>query len=279
MAMIGLMAVVLPVYLSVLGGTDFEARNAAMDSLVSSGDIDGVALAVYESGWFVREGLFIVLERIGEDAVPALIDIATHHAKVDAQRLAIRGLGRVGGKMARDVLVTMVHGPHRDLAVEGLGQVGDSSLVVVIKPLLKDKWPDVRRRAALALIALEGVAALDVVIPMLSDGHHGVRFAVAEALMGVGEPVAEVLAKHYVSLSWAGRFLALRLIGQLGRPVSVLMVALQEEDWALRAAAVDNIGLLGKSNFIKVLEKMRNRERHPVVRLRIDQAIKRLSQG
>ena len=88
-----------------------------------------------------------------------------------------------------------------------------------------------------------------------------------------------MLFRSYVSLSWAGRFLALRLIGQLGRPVSVLMVALQEEDWALRAAAVDNIGLLGKSNFIKVLEKMRNRERHPVVRLRIDQAIKRLSQG
>jgi HEAT repeat protein len=277
MAMIGLMAVVLPVYLSVLGGTDFEARNAAMDSLVSSGDIDGVALSVYESGWFAREGLIVVLERMGVDAAPALIDIATHHPKVDAQRLAIRSLGRVGGKMARDVLVTMIHGPHRDLAVEGLGQVGDSSVVSVIKPLLKDEWPDVRRRAALALIAREGVAALDVVIPMLSDGHHGVRFAVAEALTGVGEPVAEGLAKHYASLSWAGRFLALRLIGQLGHPVSVLTAALQEEDWALRAAAVDNIGLLGKTDLQSILKKALNRESHPVVRLRLVQTINRLS--
>lgn len=280
MGLTGLMAVILPAYLAALSGVDLPAREVAIDSLVLSRQVDAIAEAVYDSGWWTREGLITALGRMGSDAAPLLIDIATQHPKVDAQRLAIIGLGRVGGETAREGLLAMISGPHRDLVAQALGTLGDVVAVPYLRTLLCDSLAETRRRAALALVALEGVGALDVLMPLLSDDHYSVRFAVADALGDLGGPAESALIKNYDALSVMGRFQVLRILGRLGddQGVAMLLVALSDDHWLLRAAAAENMGLSKRLDLYTQLQNALHQEHHPVVRLRIVAAMGLLSQ-
>jgi HEAT repeat protein len=260
----------LHIYLAALAGVDGPERVAAIDSLVASGDVEWISQAVYETGWRERDGLIDALERIV--ATSELVDIARNHPKVDAQRLAIRSLGRVG-ILARDALLALMHSPHRDLVVEGVGNVGDARDVAVVRTFLADAHPDVRRRAALALVALTGDEAVDDLALLLGDSHHGVRFVSAEALVALGDVSGQAVLTQYDALSVAGQFTALGVLGRLRyEPARVLVFeVLGHADWSLRSAAVEALVFLGDAK--TVLKRMLDTEPHPFVRARLQEAL------
>jgi len=258
----------LSTYMAALSGLDTPERAAAIDSLAASKDVAGIVEAVYVANWRAREGLIEALARIGPEAVPALATLARRHPKADAQRLCVRGLGQAGGAAARDSALTLATGPHRDLAAEALGQIGDTTAIPVLRTLLSDASPDVRRRAAIALSAVAGKNAVDALVPLLSDAHHGVRFAVADALVALEAP----LSVHGDALSQTGRFQALRILAKLGEE-KALAEALNEQDWALRTLAADG---LRDPAFRPALETALKRERHPVAKQHIRAALDRM---
>lgn len=251
--MIGAVVVAVGVWVQALAGPDSPARNAALDSLVASGDIARVTQAVFSNAWRVREGLIDVLEQQG--AVDALGQIAHQHPKVDAKRLAIRSLGRVGKKEARDVLRVLLTSEHRDLAVEALGLVGDRSDADAVRALVQDERADVRRRAVLALAALLGEDALLDLAMLLGDVHHSVRFAVYDRLLTFGDAGAQVVVMNYHGLPTVGKWLALRLFGQLHyTPAKIILEhALGSEDWMLQQASVEAMGLWGDPMWLPIL--------------------------
>ena len=132
---------------------------------------------------------------------------------------------------------------------------------------------DVRRRAALALVALAGHEAADDLAVLLGDSHHGVRFVSAEALVALGDVGGQAVVAHYAVLPVVGQFTALGVLGKLRfEPArDLVMEVLRHADWSLRSAAVDALGLFGKTK--AVLKKMLDTESHPFVRARLQQAL------
>lgn len=268
---------VVGVWVSMLGGPDSPAREAAQDSLVASGHVQEVANAVYENNWRIREGLIIVLERMG--AVDALAHIATQHAKIDAQRLAIRSLGKTGQANAQVPLRLLLSSEHRDLAVEALGLVGDPSDIVRVRALLKDERADVRRRAALALMQLVGAGAIGDLAVLLGDKHHSVRFAVFSSLLLFGHSSAHAVLAVYDDLPMVGKQLALRLLGQLQDPSSQALfenALASDTQWPIQVAGVRALVAWGDAKWIPILKKSQNEVSSPIVKMAIRDAIRQL---
>jgi len=262
----------LRIFLTALSGADGPQRTAAIDSLVVLGDVERIGQAVYKGGWRERNGLIDVLEKIGLQAVPVLVDVARNHPKVDGQRLAIRSLGYIGA-VARDSLQSLVKLQHRDLVAEALGRVGDKRDVAVVRALLFDAHYDVRRRAALAFLNLAGDEAAQDLAMLLADAHHGVRFAAAEALVTLGDSGGQATLAYYEHLPVMGRFLALGVFGRLRyAPAQDLMKrALFSDDWSLRSSAVRALVVFDDAR--SVLEALADKEKHPVVQTHIQQVL------
>jgi len=275
--MMGTLTVVMGVWLGVLGGPDSPAREAAMDSLVVSGQVAEVTHAVYENNWRTREGLIAVLERLG--AVDALAHIARQHPKTDAQRLAIRSLGKMGHADAQVPLRHLLTSEHRDLAVEALGLVGDQTDIVRVRHLLQDERADVRRRAALALVQLAGDDAIDDLVFLLGDVHHSVRFAVWTSLLAFGSPSADAAWGVYDRLPVMGKQLALRLFGQLRYPLAQPLfedVLKKETFWPLQVTGVRALAEAKDAKWIPILKKAQKEVSSPIVKMAIQDAIEQL---
>lgn len=271
MNMIFVMAV--GAWIQALGGADSPAREAAMDSLVASGEVTAVADAVFEENWRCRDGLIAVLERLA--AVDALERIANEHTKIDAQRLAIRSLGQIRQAKARAILLSLLDLEHRDLAVEALGLVGDVADTQAVSHLLQDERADVRRRAALALARLAGQAAVPKLVLLLGDAHHSVRFAVYDAVLAFGQTGAQVTAEIYDGLSVVGKQQALRLFGELRfLPAQVILTeALRGEQWQIQLAAVRALAVWGDDVWGPTLKKAQKEVSSPIVKMAIQQTI------
>ena len=273
----GMFMTAIGVWVSVLGGPDSPAREAAQDSLVVSGQVQDVAKAVYENNWRTREGLIAVLARMG--SVDALADIATEHVKIDAQRLAIRSLGRMGLADAQVPLRLLLSSEHRDLAVEALGLVGDSSDILRVRALLTDERADVRRRAALALAQLAGDEAIGDLAVLLGDQHHSVRFAVFSSLLSFGYLAVDAVLAVYDGLPVVGKQLALRLFGQLRAPSSqaIFEKALASDtQWPIQVAGVRAMAEWEDAKWIPILKKAQKEVSSPIVKMAIQDAIKKL---
>lgn len=272
--MMGMVTLSVGIWIGVLSGPDSPTREAALDSLVASGQTQPLVQAVFDNGWRTRDGLIVVLERMG--AVPALIDIATQHDKVDAQRLAIRSLGRVGGRKAQVALRGLLQAEHRDLAVEALGLVGDVSDIKRIRPLLKDKRADVRRRAALALLHLGGPEEIGEVVGLLGDPHHSVRFAVYGALVPFQKRSVTAVLLVYEALPLVGKQLSLRLFGQVRDESARVVVedALMGEAWPIQLSAVQAIDAWQSREWLPVLKKAQKEVSSPIVFRAIEDVIK-----
>ncbi len=275
--MMGLWMATMGVWLGMLGGPDSPARESAIDSLVISGQVADVAMAVYENNWRTREGLIVVLERLG--AVDALARIATQHPKTDAQRLAIRSMGRMGHAGAQVPLRNLLTSEHRDLAVEALGRVGDQTDIVRVRSLLQDARADVRRRAALALVQLTGNKAIDDLVFLLGDPHHSVRFAVFTSLLRFGLPSADAVFAVYDGLPVVGKQLALRLFGQLRYPLAQALfedVLKKETFWPLQVAGIRALAEGKDAKWIPILKKAQKEVSSPIVKMTIQDAIEQL---
>ncbi|MCZ6635680.1 MAG: HEAT repeat domain-containing protein [bacterium] len=233
-------------YLALLEGPDSSEREAALVALADSAAVSDLEKALYRTNWRGREGVLEAIARKGPVSVPALVHIARTHLRVDARRLAVLGLGDIPDLAARDSLVLLLSGPDRDLAVEALGKQGDVAVTEAVVGLLADPVPDVRRRAIVALGKLSGDAAVPHAVPMLSDGHHSVRFASAGVLEGLGEVAGRELVARFSDLSPPGKYLALRTLGNIGYVpgMHLLKAVMHDPDWALRGAAARALGRL-----------------------------------
>ena len=272
---------VLDSYGPALRGPDTSLRSEALVWLAELGDRAAIPLgrALDRVGWRAREGIIDVLSRTGTASVPILVHTARSHARRDARRLAIRALGDVGGATARNTLPALLGGRERDLVLEALGKVGGMVDAPAVSGFLRDELADVRRQAVVALGKLLGVSAAGRIVDALSDGHHSVRYAAAETLVGMGDQGGEALMARLGELQGPARQLGFRTLGKLryAGATSTLVASLGELDWGLRAAAADALADLGdRRNRVAVAEASA-RERHPFARKRMAAAMQILA--
>lgn len=135
----------------------------------------------------------------------------------------------------------------RALAAENLGLAGALRGTRALVAVLDDHEPEVRLRAAKALGALGGTAAVQPLIGALREPNRWSTIRIADILSSMGREVVDELVKTFPTLSLPGKLAALDILGR--------MRALQTSDWLrqrlsdperdVRARACHALGSIG----------------------------------
>ncbi len=274
-----LIAAMLNGMLAILESPLPEKKEKIIDELVAQGPEGFAELerALSVAGYYGRMSILTVLEKIGPASIPLLVKTVRTHRRNTARRFAIDSLGEIGGKSARDsllVLLPVLDAGELATALKALGTIGDPESSVQVRSYLMDADRDVRRRAVIALGEISGMEAIDRILDAFSDDFHGVRFAASLTVENLGGPAGAELAGRM--RKWAGPsyHLAIRTLGRLKyEPAAGILVgALRDEDWGIRGAAAEALGLLGGQD--SPLEEALETEWHPFVRDQIQDALK-----
>lgn len=113
--------------------------------------------------------------------------------------------------------------------------------------LLRDEVPEVRLRAAKALGAVGGQAAVSPLVHALADASRWSTIRVADILATMGPTVTAELAHAFPGLPLAARLAALDVVGRIKSPDSVpwLVKRLGDPESDVRARAAHAIGEIG----------------------------------
>jgi len=160
-----------------------------------------------------------VLIELGEDAIPALMDL-TRSPDVDSRWWALR---------------TLAQSPH--LQTEWL-----------IPFLLNDSAPEVRQCAALGLGTKADENAIQPLVQALSDADSMVGNLAMNALVKIGKESVPSLIECVKNRSQSARILALRALAEIKdhRAIPVMMQVMDEESVLLQhwaKAGLERLGL------------------------------------
>jgi len=162
----------------------------------------------------------------------------------DVRATALNALVTLGVPDAADVARQGLEDPDgfvRATAAKLLGDVADRRDVEALTArLVADRDPIVRRRAAEALEAIGGPAAVDGLSRGLADPIEEVRLVVVRGLrrLDPGYALAELSRLAIEDPNYEVRVQAVRALGETGAPevVAVLDLAIQDENEFVRAA-------------------------------------------
>lgn len=197
----------------------------------------------------------------------------------------------------------------RQLAVIGLGRLGDDRALPWLEPCLQDEVTGVRRNTTYAIGALSTQKAPDILVRNASEQPSEVRVAMSEVLQKA--PREKSLSALYQALNSSDvrhRAVSVFLLGGLKdkkgllkglqdeastvRKSSALAVGsagltslsptltslLSDSEWRVRAAVAEGLKRLRDSKVLPALESHYKSESHPVVMSALESAIASLSQ-
>ena len=225
------------------------------------------------------ENIFV---RIGEDAVPSLVEALAREARRDdttrGARLAAYVLARIGDPAAVHPLVELREHDEwkmRSSVADALGHLGGPEAVETLVGFLDDEDDSVRKAAAASLdraardeaeLVLE--RAVDGLLRALEDDFYGVRYAASDALGRLGDEVVPHLAERVVRAEPRTRMMTLRSLGLVGGRDALRAIAphLEDDDWAVRAQAAEAAGDAGtmSRSVRRRLEAMAGSDPHPL---------------
>jgi HEAT repeat protein len=180
-----------PVTLTLLSGLGPDAAPA-------------VPALVRGLGWYDIKEIVEVLVKIGEPALPALVQVLEDRAAAD-RHVAVLQVLRGFGPSARQAIPALVQALRHDQeaaskqAVEALGALGGAGAdaVPLLVKLLAEKDNELRRHAvdALGLLGPVAKAALPELLGLFKDDSAQLRVAAARAAGSVGREAVEPLTR------------------------------------------------------------------------------------
>lgn len=192
--------------------------------------IDGLIVLFNDSMMEVQAEAVLAMASMGQNTVPKLITcLKDERWRVREQ--AAKSLGLLKDSQAVQGLM-IVAGRDRDGAVksaaaEALGRIGDSKAVPALIKLFKDTSKIVRETAGTALLYI-GEDSIPALIETLKDPHFVVRCHGVRALGGM-------TTDYQMGRAWTTD----------SRVVDALIVALKDEDRAVREDATIALGIIG----------------------------------
>jgi len=164
------------------------------------------------------EGAVPLLVELGEDAIPALLDL-THSSDVDSRWWALR---------------TLAQSPHRRTEWLILFLSGDPS-------------PEVRQCAALGLAVRPDENAIQPLVHALTDEDNMVGSLAANALVKIGSPAVLSLIEVVKDKQQSARIHALRALAEIKdhRAIPVMMEVMKEDSALLQHWAKEGLDRLG----------------------------------
>jgi HEAT repeat protein len=197
----------------------------------------------------------VVLQHIGRPAIrPLTIALMPNDPAV---REKISGLlKQIGPPAVEQLCFVLISGElqQRHGAAEALGKIGDPKAAVPLIIALDDMHPDVRRKAAEALLTIGG-PAVPALIAALKEGTAGVRDSAATVLEQIGLPAVAPLMAVLEDTDSGIRDRAAEVLGTIGLPVAVppLIGVLHEPDGDMRAQAAEALGKIGDARAVEPL--------------------------
>jgi len=159
------------------------------------------------------------------------------------RKLALAGLGGIGGERVIDVLANALNDEEKDVryaALRALGKTKDPRVVPYLIPLLEENDLSFCRSAIEALVPFKDER---VIVPMIQALRHsrylGIAGYVSRALQEMGEPAVKPLLAALEDEDWKIRLGAATVLGVMKDPRAVdpLLFFLGEKDRASREAA------------------------------------------
>jgi HEAT repeat protein len=199
--------------------------------------IDGLIVLFNDSMMEVQAEAVLAMASIGVGTVPKLITcLKDERWRVREQ--AAKSLGLLKDSQAVQGLI--LAGRDRDGAVksaaaEALGRIGDSKAVPALIKLFKDTSKIVRETAGTALLYI-GEESIPALIETLKDPHFVVRCHGVRALGGM-------TTDYQMGKAWTTD----------SRVVDALIVALKDEDRAVREDATIALGIIGDPKAVEGL--------------------------
>ena len=201
-------AAAAPLARSAAGDTDGEVRRNAVESLGAIGtEAAGESLLAMVEDTDLQRHVVRALGRIAfPAATPALLAIYDRDPGNDLARDALEGLARIGAAEARGTFyheLSSRDARRREYAAEGLGRLGDPTLVDgLIRDFLREEDSRVQLAFCFALVRLGQAPFVDRVVLSLSDRRlretarqYGLELAsdhLDEFLRYLGDPDREI---------------------------------------------------------------------------------------
>jgi HEAT repeat protein len=221
---------------------DRNVRSRAALNLGALGDsrsLSDLTRTLYtESDLFVREDITWALVRMGDAALPALLDLLRHD-NPDARHHAAHTLGKLGDPRAAEML---------------MAALGDSEAKVVMK-------------AAFALGQLGASEAIPALVALLGHPDSEVQISVHDTLERFGERAVPSLIGGLEDERPQVREGAADMLGQIGDAAALpaLINALDNAVWQVRFAVVGALGQYDDDRARAALARM-TEDREPKVR-------------
>ncbi len=160
-----------------------------------------------------------ILQRIGKDAVPYLIESLNRPDGLVVQRVCW-ALGDIKDTSAVEPLIRIASHTRwqvRDQALGALGKIGDNRAEDVVMRGIDDVIPQVRKSAIVACGQLQITKAIRKLVHRLGDEFYGARFTAVQSLLKLD--TADVLQAITDSINSANELLgnvACDVLGKLG---------------------------------------------------------------
>jgi HEAT repeat protein len=175
-----------------------EMRQPAREKIIEMG-VQAVPFLVERLGTTdarERHALEHLLENIGSDAVPTMLDMLEDEDDDHALRLGMRCLGLIGDSTATGFLAR--HSEHEDWKVRssacfGLGRMKSAKATPYLVIRLHDENELVRKSAAVGLGDNEDPAALPPLVDGLYDSYYAVRYSSLYSIARFGEKAIDYL--------------------------------------------------------------------------------------
>jgi len=162
----------------------------------------------------------------------------------------------------------------RSADVHALGLLrAKSASSKISQMLVKDKSPEVRQHAAVALVYLADPASVPALISAISDPVEGVRYSAMRILGALRAPAAApALIKSLKNLNPNIRQIAALALGEIGSPTALpaLENLTLDPHSAVRQAAISALGSIGGARVVPLLTKAL---KDPVFSVRLQAAL------
>ena len=218
-----------------------------------------------------------ILEKIGRDAVPDLLDALQLENPEELSRVC-HALGQIKDSSAVDGLMkTADHDDWRvrSSVIGALGKIGDSKADNVVRRGLSDTVETVRKSSAVATGRLMNREAIPMLVHVLGDSFYGARMTASEALVKFGVDCIDAIADSLNSENRLVGDLGCTTLGHIGgdRAAEAIAGQLSSPSPIRRAVAVEAIGLSHSSQVCGEVEILKHSETDPTVLFYIEQVL------
>lgn len=279
------------------GATKDEIREivAAFEAIGTKDAVDALFRLLLDNDGHTRKTSARALGRLaGPDAVVPLFHALRSEVYMDVMEEITDVLSSIPSQTVKDGFCALLREPGeplREMALRGLGHMGDEAILPAIKEATVDKSPLIRQAAYRTLAQLGFTSAIPEILKGLRDRDADVRLSVLKGLTPlrglspfkglsgqVGDEIKAALIKALKDENIWVRYYAVLLLGDFPDAATekYIIEMLISGEAPVKAAAANALEKTGSANAVRALETFKEHP-DPAVRGAVERALETLA--